>query len=96
MSQGQFVNHKTLIEYARAYDLAYVWEGSPEFDTRWHLAQLSEPGQYEVVEVVTSRKIIKALLFPKAILRAEAAADRPTREPLAFKGERVWAKKRPT
>jgi hypothetical protein len=100
MSQGQFVNHKTLIEYAHTYDLAYVWEGSHEFAKRWRLAQLAQPGLYEVVEVVTSRKIIKALLFPKAILRAEAEADRPPRKALPFKRERLRArkaaKKRPT
>jgi hypothetical protein len=37
------------------------------------------PGQYEIVEVHTRRGITRALLFPKAILRAEWEADAPVR-----------------
>jgi hypothetical protein len=89
MSQGQFANQRALIEYAEAHDLAYAWEGSDAFAKRWRLAQLAQPGQYELVEVPTKRGISKALLFPKAILRAEAEAERPFREAMAIKREPV-------
>jgi hypothetical protein len=85
MGLGQFANQRALIEYAEAHDLAYAWEGSNTFAKRWRLAQLAQPGQYELVEVPTKRGISKALLFPRAILRAEEEADRPFREALAIK-----------
>jgi len=91
MGQGQFANQRALIEYAEAHDLAYVWEGS--FAKRWRLAQLARPSQYELVEVPTKRGVSKALLFPRAILRAEAEADRSFREALAVKRERLRAKR---
>ena len=91
MGQGQFANQRALIEYAEAHDLAYVWEGS--FAKRWRLAQLARPGQYELVEVPTKRGLSKALLFPRTILRAEYEAERPFREALAIKRERLRAKK---
>jgi hypothetical protein len=93
MRQGQFANQRAFIEHAEAHDLAYVWEGSHAFAKRWRLAQQVQAGQYELVEVRTSRKVSKALLFPKAILRAEYEADRPYREALAFKRERRAAKR---
>ncbi len=92
MSRGQFANQRALIEYAEAHDLAYVWEGSHAFAKRWRLAQLAQAGQYELVEVQTSRKISKALLFSKAILRAEHEPDRPFPEAMAFKRARLAAK----
>jgi len=75
MGQGQFANQRALIEYAEAHDLAYVWEGS--FAKRWRLAQLARPGQYELVEVPTKRGLSK-VPFPRAILRAEYEAERPS------------------
>src|SRR6516165_5233090 len=93
MGQGQFANQKALIDYAEAHDLAYAWEGSNAFAKRWRLAQLAQPGQYELVEVQTKRGMSKALLFPKAILRAEAEAERPFRQAMAIKRERLRAKK---
>jgi hypothetical protein len=50
------------------------------FAKRRRLAQLARPGKYELVEVRTKRGITRALLFPKAILRAEFKADAPMRE----------------
>ncbi len=94
MSRGQFASQRALIEYAEDHDLAYAWEGSHAFAKRWRLAQLAQPCPYELVEVQTSRKLSKALLFPKAILRAEYEADRPFREAMAFKRERLAAKGR--
>jgi hypothetical protein len=93
MSQGQFANQRALIEYAEAHDLAYAWEGSNVFAKRLRLAQLAQPGEYELVEVPTKRGISKALLFPRAILRAEAEANRAFREALAIKRERLAAKR---
>jgi hypothetical protein len=93
MSQGQFANQRALIDYAEAHDLAYAWEGSNVFAKRWRLAQLAQPGEYQLVEVPTKRGVSKALLFPRAILRAEAEADRSFREALAVKRERLRAKR---
>jgi hypothetical protein len=52
--------------------------------------QLS-PEQYEIVDVRTSRGMRRAMLFPKAILEAEWAADAPFREAMAIKRERLRA-----
>jgi hypothetical protein len=93
MSQGQFANQRALIEYAEAHDLAYAWEGSNVFAKRWRLAQLAEPRQYELVEVPTKRGMSKALLFPRAILRAEYEAERPFRKAMAIKRERLAARR---
>lgn len=93
MGQGQFENQRALIDYAEAHDLEYVWEGMHAFAKRWRLAQVAQPGQYELVEVRTKRGITKALVFPKAILRAEAEVDRPFRDALAIKRERLAARR---
>ena len=48
--------------------------------------------QYELAEVRTSRRGVRpAMLFPKAILEAEWAADVPFREAMAIKRERLRA-----
>jgi hypothetical protein len=44
---------------------------------------------YELVEVRTRRGVTRALLFPKALLRAEFEAEAPMREALAIKRERL-------
>jgi hypothetical protein len=93
MSQGPFANQRALIEYAEAHDLSYAWEGSPAFAKRWRLAQLAQPDQYQLVEMPTKRGMSKALLFPRAIVRAEYEADRPFREAMAIKRERLRAKR---
>jgi hypothetical protein len=91
MHRQVFANQTELIDYAQAHDLAYAWEGSSAFAKRWRLAQRAQAGQYVLVEVQTSRKLTKALLFP--ILRAEAEADRPFREAMAIKREQLAAKR---
>jgi hypothetical protein len=93
MSQSRFANQRALIQYAEAHDLAYAWEGSNAFAKRWRLAQLAQPGQYELVEVPTKRGMSKALLFSRAILRAEYEASRPFREAMAIKRERLAARR---
>jgi hypothetical protein len=49
------------------------------------------PDQYEIVDVRTSRGVRRAILFTKAILQAEFAANAPLREALAIKRERLRA-----
>jgi hypothetical protein len=49
--QGKFENQKALQDYADAHDLTYVWEGVRVFAKRWRMAQLAQPGTYELVEV---------------------------------------------
>jgi hypothetical protein len=55
MHKGQFANQQELRGYADAQDLAYVWEGTNAFSKRWRLAQLAQPGTYQLVEVRTKR-----------------------------------------
>jgi hypothetical protein len=76
-----------------AYRLRRGARSCRAFAKRLRLAQRAQPGQYVLVEVQTSRKLTKALLFPRAILRAEAEADRPFREAMAIKRERLAAKR---
>jgi hypothetical protein len=63
---------------------------SPAFIAREHLLS---PDQYELVDVRTRSGVRRALLFPKAILQAEFAANAPLREVLAIQRER-WRAKR--
>jgi len=86
--RGQFENQTAIQKYADAHDLEYIWEGMKAFAKRWHLAQLAQPGTYELVEVRTKRGVTRALLFPKAILRAEFEAAAPMREAMKIKRER--------
>ena len=90
---SKFENQKALQDYAGAHDLEYVWEGMKAFAKRWRLAQLAQPGTYELVEARTKRGITRALMFPKAILRAEFEAAAPMREAMRIKRERLKAKR---
>jgi hypothetical protein len=63
------------------------------FAKRRRLAQLAQPGIYELVEVPTKRGVTRALLFPRALLRAEFEADAPMREAMRIKRERLRAKR---
>jgi hypothetical protein len=74
--------------------LVYVWAFSmreqlvsPAFTKR---QQMLSPDQYEIVDVRTLRGVRRAMLFPKALLQAEFAANR---EVLASKRERLRAKR---
>jgi len=91
--QKAFENQKALRDYAEAHDLEYVWEGMRAFTKRWQLAQLAQPGIYELVEVRTRRGMTRALIFPKAIMRAEFDAEAPIREAMRIKRERLKAKR---
>src|ERR1700738_1768134 len=79
MPQRKFANQKALIDYAEQNGLVYVWAWierqrviSPAFTKR---KRLLSPDQYEIVDVHTSRGVRTAMLFPKAILQAEFAAN---------------------
>ena len=94
MPQRKFANQKALIDYAEQNGLVYVWGWierqrviPPAFTKR---KRLLSPDQYEIVDVRTSRGVRTAMLFPKAILQAEFAANR---EVLASKRERLRAKR---
>jgi hypothetical protein len=94
MPVREFANKKALIDYAEQNGLVYVWAFSireqlvsPAFTKR---QQMLSPDQYEIVDVRTLRGVRRAMLFPKAILQGEFAANR---EVLASKRER-WRAKR--
>ena len=94
MLPRQFASQKALLDYAEQNGLVYVWAYSqrervlsPAFIAREHLLS---PDQYELVDVRTRSGVRRALLFPKAILQGEFAANR---EVLASKRER-WRAKR--
>ena len=78
MHREEFANQ----DCAEGHDLKYFWEGMSAFAKR---VTTLAPGQYEIVEVRTSRGVTRALLFPKAILRSEFEADHPLHETLAIK-----------
>jgi hypothetical protein len=98
----EFADQKAFQDYVKLHDLVYLWKGTRLFAMR--CAQLS-PEQCEVVEVRTKRGVTRALLFPKALLRAEWKAAAPPREALAMKRQRLrgplwtrarhWRKYRP-
>jgi hypothetical protein len=70
MHPAKFSGYTELHEYAERNGLAYSLQGTKAFAKRRPLARVS-PAQYELVEVQTDRGTTKALLFSKAIQRAE-------------------------
>jgi hypothetical protein len=88
MPQREFANQKALVAYAEQNDLAYEYEYTPAFAKR---QRLLSPEQYVIVEVLTSRGVSRVMLFSKAIIQAERAADAPFREAMAIKRERLRA-----
>jgi hypothetical protein len=104
MPVREFANQKSLIDYAERNGLVYLWERMPAFARRQRMVsplpaftkrqQMLSPDQYEIVDVRTSRGgVRRAMLFPKAILQAELAANAPLRERMAIKRERMRAKR---
>ena len=97
----EFANKKALIDYAEQNGLVYVWA----FSIREQLVstaftkrqQMLSPDQYEIVDVRMLRGVRRAMLFPKAILQAEFAANREVLDNKRerWRGKRV-AKKAPT
>ena len=98
MPVREFANKKALIDYAEQNGLVYVWAFSireqvvsPAFTTR---QQLLSPDQYEIVDVRTHRRgVRRAMLFPKAILQAEFAANATVRQRMAIKRKQLRAKR---
>ena len=95
MLPRQFASQKALLDYAEQKGLVYMWAYtqrervlSPAFIAREHLLS---PDQYELVDVRTRSGVRRALLFPKAILQAEFAANNQLCEVPAIKRERLRA-----
>ena len=86
MTMREFANQKALQDYVELHDLVYLWEDGRAFTSRYE--RLS-PQQREIVAVRTKRGVTKALLFVKAILRAEFEGH----EALAIKRKRLQAKR---
>jgi hypothetical protein len=75
MSRREFTSQKALQDHAEQTGLVCVLEG-----IALRQRQLS-PDQYEIVEVRTSRGVLRsALLIPKAVLKALWEAETPFRE----------------
>ena len=101
MPVREFANQKALIEYAERNGLVYLWETMPVAKGQRLLSTLSAftkrqqmlaPDRYEIVDVRTSHRVRRAMLFPKAVLQAEFEANR---DALATKREQ-WRAKRAT
>jgi hypothetical protein len=102
MPVREFANQKALIDYAERNGLVYLWETMPVAKRQRPLSTLAaftkrqrllSPDQYELVDVRTPYGVRRAMLFPKAILQAEFAANAPLREALVVKRAR-WRAKR--
>ena len=91
MPRREFATQKKFHDYAEQTGQAYLWEGTTAFAKR---QRLLSPDQYEIVDVRTPRRgVRRAMLFPKAVLQAELAANAPLRERMAIKRERMRAKR---
>jgi hypothetical protein len=89
MSRREFTSQKALQDHAEQTGQVCVLEG-----IALRQRQLS-PDQYEIVEVRTSRGVLRtALLIPKAVLKALWEAEAPLREALGIKRERKKQVKR--
>jgi len=86
VTMREFANQKALQDYVELHDLVYLWEDGRAFTSRYE--RLS-PQQREIVAVRTKRGVTKALLFVKAILRAEFEGH----EALAINRKRLQAKR---
>jgi len=86
VTMREFANQKALQDYVELHDLVYLWEDGRAFTSRYE--RLS-PQQREIVAVRTKRGVTKALLFAKAILRAEFEGH----EALAINRKRLQAKR---
>jgi hypothetical protein len=82
MPRREFASEKALKNHAELTDDFYAWESTVTF-AKWQ--QLLSRDQYEIVDVRTSQGVRRAMLFPKAILKAEWELDAPLREALGVK-----------
>ena len=81
----EFTSQKAIRNHAELTGYVYLWEGTHAFTTR---RRLLSPDQYEIVDVRTNRGMTRAMLFPKAILKAEWDAAAPLRDALTIRRER--------
>ena len=81
----EFTSQKALRNHAELTGYVHLWEGTRAFTTR---QQLLSADQYEIVDVRTDRGMTRAMLFPKAILKAEWDAAAPLRDGLTIRRER--------
>ena len=86
----EFTSQKAIRNHAELTGYVYLWEGTHAFTTR---RLLLSPDQYEIVDVRTDRGMTRAMLFPKAILKAEWDAAAPLRDGLTIRRER-WRRLR--
>src|SRR5580692_1699556 len=99
MSVREFANQKALVDYAERKGLVFVWAFGKHHGQLSPVAvftkrqQLLSPDQYEIVDVRTHRRgVRRAMLFPKAILQAEFAANATVRQRMAIKRKQLRAK----
>ena len=74
---------KALQNHAELTGYVCLWEGTPMFAKR---QRVLSPDQYEIVDVRTSEGTRRAMLFPRAILKAEWDADALLRNALTIRG----------
>ena len=82
----EFTSQKALRNHAELTGFVYLWEGTHAFTTRQRLLSAD---QYEVVDVRADRGMTRAMLFPRAILKAEWGAAAPLRDALTMRRERL-------
>jgi hypothetical protein len=68
MHPETFSNHAGLHDYAERHGLDYVWEATAAFEKR---RRTLSPEQFQIIAVHTRKGMTKALLFSKAISKAE-------------------------
>jgi hypothetical protein len=100
LSMREFANQKALVDYAERKGLVFVWafgkrhgqllSPTAVFTKR---QRLLSPEQYEIVDVLTSRGVRRAMLFPKLILQAEFAANATVRQRMAIKRKQLRVKR---
>ena len=81
----EFTSQKAIRNHAELTGYVHLWEGTRAFTTRQRLLSAD---QYEIVDVRTDRGMTRAMLFPKAILKAEWDAAAPLRDGLTIRRER--------
>jgi hypothetical protein len=81
MPRKEFASEKALRDHAERIGDFWAFEHSRTY-VKWQ--RLLSPHEYEIVDVLTSRGVRRAILFSKAVLREKAALG-PLREWLTKK-----------
>jgi hypothetical protein len=79
MPRREFANSRALQEYARRCRKLYAWEGTPPSAA---VRRRLSPDRYEIVDVLHSQGVWRAMLFPKLVLRSEWDRDAPPQKAL--------------